>query len=97
LKEKTGKRAEELAQAERNLTERIHKAGFADEAGYLSACLTEEARERLADGRRPWSRRKRNWTPSGWPIGGAGRGTRETSDGSARRDAREAIGACDST
>ncbi|MCX5819008.1 MAG: AAA family ATPase [Deltaproteobacteria bacterium] len=49
LKEKTGKRAEELAQAERNLTERIHKAGFADEAGYLSACLTEEARERLAD------------------------------------------------
>jgi exonuclease SbcC len=49
LQEKTEKRAEELTQAEGSLTERIHKAGFADEAGYLSACLTEEARERLAD------------------------------------------------
>ena len=49
LKEKTGKRAEELAQAEGNLAERISKAGFEDEAGYLSACLTEEARESLAD------------------------------------------------
>jgi DNA repair protein SbcC/Rad50 len=48
LKEKTGKRAEELAQAEESLKERIRKAGFADEAEYLSACLTEEAREMLA-------------------------------------------------
>ncbi|MFH2076894.1 MAG: SbcC/MukB-like Walker B domain-containing protein, partial [Pseudomonadota bacterium] len=48
LKEKTGKRAEALAQAEGNLAERIGKAGFEDEAGYLSACLTEEAREGLA-------------------------------------------------
>ena len=49
LKERTEKRAKELAQAEGNLTERINKAGFDDEAGYLSACLTEEARERLAE------------------------------------------------
>jgi hypothetical protein len=33
LKEKTGKRAEELARTEGNLTEWIHKAGFQDEAG----------------------------------------------------------------
>ena len=49
LQEKTGKRAEELVQAEGNLTERINRAGFDDEAGYLSARLGEEARERLAD------------------------------------------------
>lgn len=48
LQEKTGKRAGELAQAEANLAERISKAGFEDEAGYLSSCLTEEARESLA-------------------------------------------------
>jgi len=49
LQEKTWKRAEELAQAEGNLTERIHRAGFENEAGYLSACLDDEARERLED------------------------------------------------
>jgi DNA repair protein SbcC/Rad50 len=49
LQEKTGKRAGELAQAEGNLAERIIKAGFENEAGYLSACLTEEVRESLAD------------------------------------------------
>ena len=49
LQERTGKRAEELARAEGNLTERINRAGFDDEAGYLSARLGEEARERLAD------------------------------------------------
>jgi len=49
LREKTEKRAEELTQAEGNLTERIQKAGFADEAGYLSACLAGEVRERLAE------------------------------------------------
>jgi len=48
LEEKTGKRAGELAQAEGSLAERISKAGFEDEAGYLSACLSEEARESLA-------------------------------------------------
>jgi exonuclease SbcC len=48
LQKKTGKRAGELAQAEANLTERIIKAGFEDEAGYRFACLTEEARESLA-------------------------------------------------
>jgi exonuclease SbcC len=48
LKKKTERRAEGLAEAEGSLTERIHRAGFADEAEYLSACLTEEARERLA-------------------------------------------------
>lgn len=49
LTEKKGKRAEELARAETNLADRIRKAGFEDEAGYLSACMTEEERERLAD------------------------------------------------
>jgi exonuclease SbcC len=49
LKARTIKRAKELAEAEGNLTERINKAGFDNEAGYLSACLTEEARERLAE------------------------------------------------
>ena len=49
LKERTGKRAKDLARAEGNLTERIDRAGFENEAGYLSACLAEEARERLAD------------------------------------------------
>jgi len=49
LKARTGKRTKDLAQAEGNLTERIHGAGFDDEAGYLSACLEDEARERLAE------------------------------------------------
>jgi exonuclease SbcC len=49
LKVRTGKRAEDLAQSEGHLTERIHGAGFDDEAGYLSACLDDEPRERLAE------------------------------------------------
>ena len=48
LEQKTGKRALELAQAEQKLTERIRKAGFEDESGYLSSCLSEEEREGLA-------------------------------------------------
>ncbi|MDO9527729.1 MAG: AAA family ATPase [Syntrophales bacterium] len=46
---KTRKRAIELSQAEKNLTERINKAGFEDESDYLSACLNEEERERLGE------------------------------------------------
>ena len=47
LEKKTSKRAIELLRAEKNLTERIKKAGFEDESDYLSACLNEEERERL--------------------------------------------------
>ncbi len=49
LKEKTGKRAKELVQTEQNLMERIKRAGFEDEADYLSSRLSEEEREILAD------------------------------------------------
>jgi exonuclease SbcC len=49
LKVKTGNRARELALAEGNLTERIKKTGFEDVADFLSACLSEEERELLAD------------------------------------------------
>ncbi|MCX5837770.1 MAG: AAA family ATPase [Deltaproteobacteria bacterium] len=49
LKNRTGIRAKDLAQAEENLTERIHGAGFEDEAGYRSACLPDEVREGLAE------------------------------------------------
>ncbi|MBU2054064.1 MAG: AAA family ATPase [Proteobacteria bacterium] len=49
LKEKTVKQADELAQAERKLMERIQRAGFAGEADYLSSRLSEEERELLAD------------------------------------------------
>ncbi len=48
LEKKTGKRAIDLLQAEQNLTERIKKTGFGDETDYLSACLSEEEREGLA-------------------------------------------------
>ena len=50
LTAKTGKRAQELEQADKKLTARITQAGFADEEDYLSACLSEEERETL-DGR----------------------------------------------
>ena len=50
LTTKTGKRAQELEQADQKLTARITQAGFADEEDYLSACLSEEERETL-DGR----------------------------------------------
>jgi exonuclease SbcC len=49
LKVKTGTRSKELTQAEQNLTERIKRTGFEDEAGYLSSRLSEEERELLAD------------------------------------------------
>ena len=48
LETRTEKRAVDLARSERNLAERIRKAGLDDEAGYLSACLSEEERDRLA-------------------------------------------------
>ncbi|MBA4416784.1 MAG: chromosome segregation protein SMC [Syntrophus sp. (in: bacteria)] len=50
LKEKTENRAAELEQAEQKMAGRITLAGFADEADYLSARLSEEEHERL-DGR----------------------------------------------
>ena len=49
LKGKTGNRAKELTQAEKSLNDRIKKAEFKDEIDFLSACLSEEERERLAD------------------------------------------------
>ena len=49
LMKKTDLRATELLQAEQNLKERIKKAGFEDEIEYLSACMNEEERERLAE------------------------------------------------
>ncbi len=49
LKGKTEHRAKELERAEKQLKERIKGAGFEDEAEYLSARLTEEEQELLAD------------------------------------------------
>ena len=49
LKGKTEHRAKELEQAEMQLKERIKRAGFADEADYLSSRLGEEERELLAE------------------------------------------------
>lgn len=49
LKGNIGRREKELAQVEQNLKDRIKKAGFEDEADYLSSCLTEEEREMLAN------------------------------------------------
>lgn len=48
LEEKTRSRSKELSQAEQKLRERIGKAGFEDESDYVSACLSEEERERLS-------------------------------------------------
>ncbi len=49
LKGNIDRRTVELEQAEQNLKERIKETGFEDEAEYLSARLTEEEREILAD------------------------------------------------
>ena len=49
LKARTGNRANELTQAHQKLIERIKKAGFEDEADYLSSRLNEEDREFLAE------------------------------------------------
>lgn len=49
LKGNIDRRTVELEQAEHNLNERIKGAGFEDEAEYLSARLTEEEQEILAD------------------------------------------------
>jgi exonuclease SbcC len=97
LKEKTGKQAEELAQAEENLTERIHKAGFKDEAGFLSACLTGEARERLADRETALVKEKTELDARRRDRSealAAERGKRVTDQ--TGESLREAIGACDS-
>ena len=49
LQVKTDHRAKELAQAEHQLRERINRAGFSDEASYLSSRLTEQDRRLIAD------------------------------------------------
>ncbi len=49
LKEKTGNRASELAQMEQRLMDRIQKAGFKDEADYLSSCLSEAEQTALSE------------------------------------------------
>ncbi len=48
-REKTEKRSQELARAEAQLTERFRQTGLADEAGYLSSCLSEPEREMLTE------------------------------------------------
>ena len=48
LQERTAQRAAELNRTEQHVLARIRGAGFADEADYLSARLTEEERELLA-------------------------------------------------
>lgn len=58
LKKKTLHREAELAHAEKKLMERIEKAGFQDEADYISACLNEEERERLAELEKSFAREK---------------------------------------
>ena len=47
LKGNMGRRADELAQAEQNLKERIKETGFEDEADYLSSCMAEDERQLL--------------------------------------------------
>jgi exonuclease SbcC len=49
LKEKTGNRSRQLLQEEQKLTERLGKAGFADEADFLTSTLSEEERNVLTD------------------------------------------------
>lgn len=49
LKERTGHRTAELIREEQKLATRIRKAGFAREADYLSASLSEDERNGLAD------------------------------------------------
>ncbi|MCE5265656.1 MAG: AAA family ATPase [Deltaproteobacteria bacterium] len=49
LQERTAQRAAELNQTEQHVLARIQGAGFADEADYLSARLTEEERASLAE------------------------------------------------
>ena len=49
LKRKTGNRAKELTLAEKSLNDRIKKAGFKDEADFLSARLNDEERQLLTD------------------------------------------------
>ena len=46
---KTKKRAADLAQAEQKLAAGFKTAGFEDESGYLSACLSEEERATLTE------------------------------------------------
>ncbi|MBN1843999.1 MAG: AAA family ATPase [Deltaproteobacteria bacterium] len=49
LEKKTRTRAIDLVQVEKNLTDRIKKAGFENESDYVSALLTEKERERLGE------------------------------------------------
>ena len=49
LNAKTAKRTQDLEDVVRLLTERFKQAGFADEADYVSACLNENEREKLAN------------------------------------------------
>jgi len=49
LTNKIDLRGTELVQAEKNLLERFKKAGLSDEIDYVSACMNEEERERLAE------------------------------------------------
>jgi DNA repair protein SbcC/Rad50 len=49
LQVKTAQRAAELDRTEQHVFARIHGAGFADEADYLSSRLTEEERDALAE------------------------------------------------
>ncbi|MGD0819376.1 MAG: SbcC/MukB-like Walker B domain-containing protein [Desulfomonilia bacterium] len=58
LIKKTGLRATELLQAEQNLMARIKRTGFEDEIDYLSACMNEEERERLAEQEKAMIREK---------------------------------------
>ncbi|MEN6331729.1 MAG: SbcC/MukB-like Walker B domain-containing protein, partial [Smithella sp.] len=48
LNARTAKRTLELNETMQHLTERLNQAGFADEADYLDACLSEDEREKLA-------------------------------------------------
>jgi len=48
LTARTQKREQELAETMQQLTQRLTQAGFTTEADYVSACLSEEERERLA-------------------------------------------------
>lgn len=49
LTARTEKRAQELAESLRQLADRWGQAGFADETDYVSACLSEDEREKLAN------------------------------------------------
>ncbi|MEN6375050.1 MAG: AAA family ATPase [Smithella sp.] len=49
LNAKTAKRIQELEETMKRLTERFTQNGFANEAEYVSACLSEDEREKIAN------------------------------------------------